>query len=96
MTDDKSLPKTLRKQLQIEHAAHASPQAKIIKLADKIHNVLELTNEPPADWPQSRIVAYVDWSDLVVAGLRGVNPPLETLYDDVVRAARVMLAASDV
>lgn len=96
VTDDKSLPKTVRKQRQIEHAAHTSPQAKIIKLADKIHNVLELTNEPPADWPQSRIVEYVDWSDLVVAGLRGVNPPLETLYDDVVRAARVMLAASDV
>ena len=96
VTDDKSLPKAVRKQRQIEHAAHSSPRAKIIKLADKISNVRDLTNEPPTDWPKSRIVAYVDWSELVVAGLRGVNPPLETLYDDVVRAARAMLAASDV
>ncbi|MCJ7548206.1 MAG: HD domain-containing protein [Anaerolineae bacterium] len=95
VTDDKSLPKAVRKERQIEHAAHTSPRAKIIKLADKIHNVTDLTNEPPADWPKSRIVAYVDWSELVVAGLRGVNPPLDTLYDDVVRAARVRWAASD-
>ena len=96
VTDDKSLPKAARKRRQVEHAAHSSPQAKMIKLADKICNVSDLTNEPPADWPKSRIVAYVDWSELVVAGLRGVNPPLETLFDDVVRAARLMLAASDV
>ena len=95
VTDDKSLPKAVRKQRQIEHAAHSSPRAKMIKLADKIHNVSDLTNEPPADWPKSRLVQYVDWSELVVAGLRGVSLPLETLYDDVVRAARAMLAASD-
>lgn len=95
VTDDKSLPKAVRKQRQIEHAAHSSHRAKMIKLADKIYNVSDLTNEPPADWPKSRLVQYVDWSELVVAGLRGVSLPLETLYDDVVRAARAMLAASD-
>ena len=95
VTDDKSLPKAVRKQRQIDHAAHTSPRAKIIKLADKIHNVVDLTNETPADWPKSRIVAYVDWSELVVADLRGVNPPLESLYDEVVRGDRVILAASD-
>lgn len=95
VTDDKSLPKAVRKQRQIEHALHASPQAQLIKLADKIHNVSDLTNEPPADWPQSRVVAYVDWSELVVAGLRGVNASLETLYDEVVRKARAMLGDHD-
>jgi len=95
VTDDKSLPKAVRKERQIVHAAHSSPQAKMIKLADKICNVSDLTNEPPADWPKSRFVQYIDWSELVVAGLRGVNPPLETLYDHVVRAARATLAASD-
>jgi len=95
VTDDKSLPKAVRKQRQIEHAAHASPRAKMIKLADKINNVSDLTNEAPGDWPKSRVAQYIDWSELVVAGLRGVNPSLEILYDDVVRAARVMLAALD-
>ena len=35
VTDDKTLPKGDRKRLQIEHARHASPGAKLIKLADK-------------------------------------------------------------
>ena len=39
VTDDKSLPKAERKRLQIEHAKHASPQAKLVKLADKICNM---------------------------------------------------------
>ena len=33
VTDDKSLPKAERKRLQIEHAPHLSPGAKLIKLA---------------------------------------------------------------
>jgi len=96
VTDDKSLPKATRKALQIEHAAHSSSRAQMIKLADKICNVGDLTSAPPANWSHSRIVEYVDWSEKVVAGLRGVNPPLESLYDEVVRSARVILADSEV
>lgn len=36
VTDDKSLPKDRRKELQIEHAPALSPKAKLVKLADKI------------------------------------------------------------
>ena len=35
MTDDKTLDKAVRKQLQIEHAPHLSGRARAIKLADK-------------------------------------------------------------
>src|SRR3954470_19211884 len=38
-TDDKSLDKLDRKQAQIDHAAHISVRAKLVKLADKIANV---------------------------------------------------------
>ena len=34
VTDEKSLPKARRKQLQIEHAAQASRRAKLVKLAN--------------------------------------------------------------
>ncbi len=47
VTDDKSLDKAQRKQLQIEHAAHCSPQAKLVKLADKICNLRDLLTSPP-------------------------------------------------
>src|SRR5215213_4328235 len=39
LTDDKSLPKEVRKQEQVRQAPHKSPRAKTIKLADKISNL---------------------------------------------------------
>src|SRR6187431_2849353 len=38
-SDDKKLDKLERKQAQVEHAAHVSERAKLVKLADKIANV---------------------------------------------------------
>lgn len=91
VTDDKSLPKADRKRLQIEHAPHLSPRAKVIKLADKIHNVQDLSLNPPASWSPKRLSNYIDWADQVVAGLRSVNPALEVAYDEVARQARAKL-----
>jgi guanosine-3',5'-bis(diphosphate) 3'-pyrophosphohydrolase len=87
VTDDKSLPKPERKQLQIEHAPHLSTEAKQIKLADKISNIRDITASPPSDWPHDRRVHYVDWGQKVVAGLRGVNPRLDAAFDETVTAA---------
>ncbi len=90
VTDDKSLPKQERKQRQIAHAAHASPQAKLIKLADKISNVYDLSHEPPAGWSRARIIAYLDWSEAVVFQIRGTNPWLEAEYDRVLAEVRII------
>jgi guanosine-3',5'-bis(diphosphate) 3'-pyrophosphohydrolase len=81
VTDDKSLGKAERKQLQIEHAAHCSPQAKLVKLADKICNLRDLLASPPADWSPERKADYFDWAANVVAGLRGAHPGLEAVFD---------------
>ena len=88
VTDDKNLPKATRKQLQVETAPHKSHGAKLIKLADKISNLQDITHSPPANWPLQRKLEYVDWADRVVAGLRGANPQLEARYDQVVKEAR--------
>lgn len=85
VTDDKRLPKTERKRLQVEHASQASCRAKMIKMADKLCNVLDVTLRPPADWSSERRREYLDWSDRVVAGCRGCNEPLEQKYDEVRR-----------
>lgn len=92
VTDDKSLPKDERKRLQVEHAPHLSHGAKQIKLADKISNIADVTNNPPHDWPHERKVAYVDWGENVVAGLRGANPELEKRFDEIVKQARQKFA----
>ena len=88
LTDDKELDKAVRKQLQIDHAPKLSKQAKVIKLADKIANVQDVTDAPPADWDRARRIDYLDWTEKVVAGCRGTNGPLEKLYDEVLKRGR--------
>jgi len=83
VTDDKSLEKATRKQRQIDHAAHISREAKLVKLADKICNLRDILAHPPADWSASRKAAYFAWAGAVVDGLRGVHPRLEALFDAV-------------
>ncbi len=83
VTDDKSQPKADRKRLQIEHAAHASPKAKLVKLADKICNLRDILSSPPADWSVERKQEYFDWSARVVAGVRDVHPGLALVFDQL-------------
>jgi guanosine-3',5'-bis(diphosphate) 3'-pyrophosphohydrolase len=88
VTDNKALPKAARKQRQIEHAPRLSPRAKLIKTADKIANVRDMTDAPPADWPLQRREEYLDWAAKVVRGCRGLHPELEALFDRVLAEAR--------
>ncbi|MCA1590354.1 MAG: HD domain-containing protein [Acidobacteria bacterium] len=83
VTDDQSLPKQRRKDLQIEHAPHLSPGAKLIKLADKISNIRDVTENPPDGWSIERRREYVEWGEKVGAGLRGSNADLEREFNRV-------------
>ncbi|HXM36795.1 MAG TPA: HD domain-containing protein [Pyrinomonadaceae bacterium] len=91
VTDDKSLPKAERKRLQVEHAPHISTRAKLIKLGDKICNIRDISQSPPADWSIERRREYLDWTEQVVAGCRGTNAPLEQFYDDYLKTVREQL-----
>ncbi len=90
-TDDKTLPKAERKRLQIEHAPHLAPRAKMIKLADKISNLRSLILSPPDDWERDRLLDYLDWAEKVAAGCRGVNDHLERLFDETAARGRAVL-----
>lgn len=83
VTDDKALDKAVRKQLQIEHSVHLSDAAKLVKLADKICNLRDILSSPPADWSRDRKQKYFEWASNVLAGLRGVHPGLESIFDKV-------------
>lgn len=87
-TDDKSLKKQKRKKLQIENAPHKSTGAKLIKIADKISNIGDLITNKPNGWSVKRVNKYLDWAEKVVAGLRGINKPLDDLFDQTVARAR--------
>lgn len=83
LTDNKALPRAVRKQQQVDHAAQVDDQAKLIKLADKIHNLRDLVKSPPLSWTQQRRWEYCAWSKQVVDQLRGVHATLEALFDDI-------------
>ena len=85
VTDDKSLPKKERKRLQVEHASAISPRARLVKLADKICNLRDVLDRPPADWALERKQEYFDWSRSVVDRLRGTNARLESEFDALYR-----------
>ena len=82
VTDDKNLSKEERKRLQIEHAAHSSDKAKLVKLADKISNLRDILDNPPPDWSLERRQAYFDWANAVIDQLRGVHSQLEAIFDE--------------
>ena len=89
VTDDKTLPKAARKEKQVEHAPHLSVEAKHVKLSDKISNIREIGDDPPADWSKERKLEYFAWGERVAdAGLRGINQDLENLFDETVRVTR--------
>ena len=91
VTDDKSLPKQVRKQRQVESAGHKTQNAKLLKLADKICNVQDLIHSPPRSWSLDRRREYLLWSENVVAGLRGANAKLENYYDNLLAKGKRML-----
>jgi guanosine-3',5'-bis(diphosphate) 3'-pyrophosphohydrolase len=95
LTDDKSLDKAERKRLQIEHSKKSSNAAKQLKIADKICNIRDITDDPPEGWTAERRRQYLTWSEKVITGCRGVNPALDQAFDKAVGRARSVLDAED-
>jgi guanosine-3',5'-bis(diphosphate) 3'-pyrophosphohydrolase len=81
VTDDKDLPKVERKRLQVVHAGGLSPGARLVKLADKICNLRDVAERPPAKWDLQRRQEYFEWARQVIDGLRGANAALEAAFD---------------
>jgi guanosine-3',5'-bis(diphosphate) 3'-pyrophosphohydrolase len=82
LTDDKRLSKEERKRQQLEHASSLSPRARIVKLADKVCNLRDIVQDPPAGWPLERKQQYFDWAKSVVDKIRGTNVELENAFDE--------------
>jgi (p)ppGpp synthase/HD superfamily hydrolase len=92
-TDDKSLPKAERKRLQVVNAPHKSDEAKLIKIADKISNIRSVADAPPTDWDWQRCWDYLDWSQKVFDGLKGVNFELDQAFTTMMERCRQVVSA---
>ena len=90
VSDDKALSKDERKRLQVEHAASISAEAKLVKLADKICNLRDVLERPPAKWDLERRKEYFEWAKRVIDRLRGVHPRLEAAFDAACANSRIL------
>ena len=94
MTDDKSLPKSERKRLQVVNAPHKSQGAKLIKICDKICNITDVTNDPPTHWNLQRRNEYLEWAKHVVDALGEVNKDLKSLFIERYNRGKFLLEAN--
>lgn len=85
MTDDKNLPSSQRKALQIEHASELSPKAALVKIADKIANLRDIALNQPRGWTRERCRRYFDWAQAVVQGIPCDNQILLDLFTAIIQ-----------
>jgi len=90
VTDDMSLSREERKRVQKENAEFLSYKAKQIRIAYKICNVRDVTQEE-LDWDTQTKLRYLEWADSVAEGCRGINPVLDALFEETVSKARRLL-----
>jgi guanosine-3',5'-bis(diphosphate) 3'-pyrophosphohydrolase len=83
VTDDKALLKSERKQRQVERAEYLSPEASLIRLADKIDNIATLALDPPPNWNWPRRRDYIAWADRVVNRIPDPHPTLLKEFKEV-------------
>ena len=92
VTDDKRLPNSKRKELQVLHAPGLSRGAKLIKIADKIGNARDVTWSPPPTWSMERRTEYLEWAERVVKGLGTGNRALLDLFFKVLAEGKKELS----
>jgi guanosine-3',5'-bis(diphosphate) 3'-pyrophosphohydrolase len=76
VTNDPKLSTQENKQRQIDKASQLSPNAKLVKLADRLNNVRDL-RKLPADWGKMDVLRYLYWGDRLLYVLKGTNSTLE-------------------
>lgn len=92
LSDDKSLPKDVRKAKQIEKAPKLSAKAARIKLSDKLDNIASIIELPPP-WADEVKLAYADHAERVVGALVAPHPKLLAPFKRKLAELRASLRA---
>ncbi len=83
LTNDKSIPKPERDSRMIEYFKKASRGAKLIKLADRYHNLCSLPETP--SWSAGKKAEYVEESKRLLESLQGTHTNLEKMFGDKIK-----------
>jgi len=85
VTDDKMLPREEQKKSQLIRAEKMSDEAKIVKLADKIHNLRDAYYiGPPKKWTKQSYKNYVNHAKKFMNKVKGTNIKLEKLLQNII------------
>ena len=90
VTDNMTLTYEDRKRSQIQKAPFLSDDAKKIKIADKISNIEDMITYPMT-WSHRRKRQYLEWSEKVVKGCRGINEHLDIAFDQILKEATLTI-----
>ena len=80
LTNDNRLPKAQRRAAMIEHIPHISPQAKRIKLSDRLDNVSDLLRSGNSS--KEKCERYIRETAQIMQACHGACPPLESALRD--------------
>jgi len=83
VTDDKDESKEERKRLQVLRAPERSQSGKIVRMADKIYNLRDLSRARPEDWTEERALKYFEWAEQVVRGAYDAHSVLAGILQDI-------------
>ena len=76
VTNDPNLDSEQNKHNQIDHVPGMSQDARLVKLADRLANIIDLRSPPPS-WSPEKTEGYFEWGQKLLAALKGTNAPLE-------------------
>jgi (p)ppGpp synthase/HD superfamily hydrolase len=85
VTDDKTLDRQVRKELQVRNAASKSRGAQNLSTADKISNLRSTLADPPSTWSPDQQWKYAEWAKDIVGRFTEVDPALKLEFERVHR-----------
>lgn len=80
LSGDMRLPKPARRREVVERIRTAPPEAKAVRLADRLDNLTDMKG-----FSASRRQEYIQGSWLILEACRGANPPLEQALEQAIR-----------
>ena len=83
VSDDPALHGAARKDAQVVRAGLISPEARLIKVADKICNMSDILYRPPVDWDSAKKADYFNFARRVFVAADIPNEYLRDCFNEV-------------
>ena len=83
VSDDPALHGAVRRDAQVVRAGLISPEARLVKVADKICNMSDILYRPPVDWDAAKKADYFNFANRVFVAADIPNEYLRDCFNEV-------------